>query len=111
MADPRADQIDKLKLSIAALEEQQRASGLDLSASIAPLREMLAQMEEAQTPAPIVNRSGGIDARANTLSVQGDVVGRDKVDSHAISAGGQVIIAAEGATVVVGEAPVKMTAV
>ena len=43
MTEPRADQIAKLKQSIAGLEDRQRTGGVDLSASILPLREVLAQ--------------------------------------------------------------------
>jgi hypothetical protein len=44
-------------------------------------------------------RSGGADIAAEELSVGGDVVGRDKI----MSAGGHIIIAREGATVIVND--------
>ncbi len=106
MSDDRADQIAKLKQSIASLEDQQRDLRVDLSRSLAPLRDMLARLEREDAAASHATRSGGVDVAAKEVSVGGDVVGRDD-----ISAGGHVIIAAEGATVVVGELPVTMTAV
>ena len=55
------------------------------------------------------NVSGGINLQAQDVSVGGDVTGRDKV----MRAGGHIIIAGQGATVIVGkelpegEQPVK----
>jgi uncharacterized protein YjbI with pentapeptide repeats len=81
VSDARADQIAKLKQSITSLEEQQRATNQDLSTLLTPLREILEQLEPAQPTTPISNRSGGIDAIGGTLSAQGDVVGRDKIET------------------------------
>ena len=57
----------------------------------------------------VANVSGGINLQAQDVSVGGDVTGRDKV----MQAGGHIIIAGQGATVIVGkdlpegEPPVK----
>jgi hypothetical protein len=42
------------------------------------------------------SRSGGADLTADEVTVGGDVVGRDKI----MSAGGHIIIAREGATII-----------
>ena len=77
---PPADPIAQLKQSIASLEEQQRTLGVDLSASIQPLRELLAGLEQtASLVAP--NQSGGITAEADRINIGGDAVGRDKITS------------------------------
>src|SRR5512136_1675494 len=47
------------------------------------------------------NVSGGINVDANQVDIGGDVVGRDKVET----AGGHIIHAAAGATVIVGSLP------
>jgi hypothetical protein len=47
-----------------------------------------------------VNRSGGADLNADQINVDGDVTGRDKI----MQAGGHIIIAKEGATVIVSQA-------
>jgi formylglycine-generating enzyme required for sulfatase activity/energy-coupling factor transporter ATP-binding protein EcfA2 len=107
MTDPRLDQAAQLRQSIASLEEQQRALGVDLSASIRPLRDLLAQLEQA-APQAVTHRSGGLDVTARRVNVAGDAVGRDHIE-----AGGHVIIN-EGGTIIVGagsEPPVKMTAI
>src|SRR5512143_567211 len=75
MPESRADQIAKLKQSIATLENQQRALHVDLSASIQSLRELLSQFEPAQadghaagvmaqTPAAMPNGAAVATARA-----------------------------------------------
>lgn len=105
MTDPRLEQIAKIQQSIAALEEQQHTLGVDLSASIQPLRDLVKQLEQA-APQVISTRSGGVDVKADRADIGGDVTGRDKIE-----AGGHVIIAETGATVVVGEPLVTLTAV
>lgn len=49
----------------------------------------------------MTSRSGGIDLQAQEVTVGGDAVGRDQV----ISAGGHIIQAGPGATVIINEAP------
>lgn len=46
---------------------------------------------------PVASRSGGADIAADEVTVGGDVVGRDKI----MSAGGHIIIARDGATVII----------
>jgi uncharacterized protein YjbI with pentapeptide repeats len=82
MTNPRADQIAGLEQSIADLEEKQRTTGVDLSATIAQLRDVMTRLESAKTSTSTSNRSGGIDVKADTLNAQGDIVGRDKVGSQ-----------------------------
>ena len=92
MPDSRADQILKLKQSITSLEAQQIALGLDLSGSIEPLRAVLASLE--QTIPASATQSGGVNAAAEQLTIGGDVVGRDKIESTAqtINASGSVTL-------------------
>jgi hypothetical protein len=45
------------------------------------------------------DQSGGADLNADQINVGGDIVGRDKI----MQAGGHIIIAQEGATVIVGQ--------
>jgi hypothetical protein len=54
----------------------------------------------AQTNSEINNQSGGIGIDADGVQINGDVVGRDKI----MQAGGHIIIAKEGATVIVSQA-------
>ena len=75
------DPIAQLKQSIALLEEQQGILGLDLSASVQPLRELLAHLEQAALQV-VSNQSGGISATADRIDIGGDVVSRDKIESH-----------------------------
>ena len=82
MSDPRADQIAKIKDSIAALEEEQRATGVDQSRLIQLQREQLAQLEQASSVSTASNISGGIDMQAESIDIAGDVVGRDKIELH-----------------------------
>lgn len=73
------DPIAQLKQNIAALEEKQRAEGIDLSAEIQSFRALLAMLER---PTSVTNQSGGITAAADRIGIGGDAVGRDKVTSH-----------------------------
>jgi hypothetical protein len=57
----------------------------------------------ANSASPIASRSGGADLTADTLAVGDDVVGRDKI----MSAGGHIIIAQEGATVIFNDPSVE----
>src|SRR5512136_2813490 len=92
------DPISQLKQSITLLEEQQRILGLDLSASVQLLRDLLNQLEQAAPPA-VSNQSGGISAMADRIDIGGDAVGRDRIESHresvAASSGG---VALSGST-------------
>jgi formylglycine-generating enzyme required for sulfatase activity len=72
------DPIAQLKQNIAALEEKQRAEGVDLSAEIQSLRVLLAMLER---PTTTVNQSGGLAATADHIDIVGDAVGRDKITS------------------------------
>jgi formylglycine-generating enzyme required for sulfatase activity len=76
---PPDDPIGRLMQNIAALEEKQRNEGVDLSAEIQSLRALLGMIER---PATTVNQSGGITAEADRIDIGGDVVGRDKDESH-----------------------------
>ena len=80
-------QIEKLRQAIATLEAQQRDFGLDHPAQIARLQSRLNVLIQGAT-------------------IGGDVIGRDK-----ITAGGSVIIAKDGSTIVISEQPIAMTAV
>ena len=52
----------------------------------------------SELPGPsLSSRSGGADIAADEVTVGGDIVGRDKI----MSAGGHIIIAREGATVII----------
>lgn len=55
--------------------------------------------ETAKGVSSISSRSGGADLTADEVNVGGDVVGRDKI----MSAGGHLIIAKEGATVIIND--------
>ncbi len=78
MTDPRAAEIAQLEQSIAVLEEQQRALGIDLSLPLQLQRERLAQLVQI-VPAVMSGQSGGINAKADRIDIGGDVVGRDKI--------------------------------
>jgi hypothetical protein len=54
----------------------------------------------------VSSRSGGADIAADDVTVGGDVVGRDKI----MSAGGHIIIAREGATVIINDRSAEPTA-
>jgi formylglycine-generating enzyme required for sulfatase activity len=85
MSDPRLDQIEKIKQSIAMLEATQRTTSVDLSMSILLQRELLAQLEQSEDTATISRVSGGIDAQAESIDIRGDAVGRDKIESRSES--------------------------
>lgn len=76
MPDNRVEQIAKLKQTIVALEDQQRTLGADLSASIQPLRELLAQLEQSGTTASgsgaIAQGSGAVAAGAGGVAIGGN---------------------------------------
>src|SRR5512143_3742324 len=74
MPDSRDEQIAKLRQTLASLEEQQRALGIDLSASLVQLRQLLAQLEQS---AAVINlgagsiaQQGGIAAGAGGVAAQ-----------------------------------------
>jgi formylglycine-generating enzyme required for sulfatase activity/energy-coupling factor transporter ATP-binding protein EcfA2 len=81
-------------------------SGDQLEAALAPLqakRQALLRQRPKGVPA---GQSGGVSVEAEQVSVRGNVVGGDHFE-----AGGHVVVAESGATVVIGEAPVSMPAV
>ena len=81
MPDSRLEQIAHLTQSIADLEAKQRATGVDLSATIKDLRDVRAQLQ-AEATSSIDTTSGGLQARAKELNIRGDATGRDKIESH-----------------------------
>jgi hypothetical protein len=90
MADDKQTQIQKYQRYIADFESQQRENpALDFSAQIAYYQQQIVML-------------GGVTMQAGTIQTQ-DVVGRDKI--------GNVIIAKEGARIVIGEEPILLTAV
>jgi formylglycine-generating enzyme required for sulfatase activity len=72
-------QIEKLRQAIAALEAQQDASGVDLSASIVPLKEVLAQLAGRSAVSNFGSGSvashGGVSAGEGGIAVGHDVLG------------------------------------
>ena len=81
MPDSRPKQIKQLIQSIADLEAQQRTTDVDLSEAIANLRSVVAGLQ-AESASPVNTVSGGVKMKAGTATVDGDVVGRDKVKSR-----------------------------
>ncbi|HLF26340.1 MAG TPA: SUMF1/EgtB/PvdO family nonheme iron enzyme [Anaerolineae bacterium] len=83
-----ADQIVQLRQSIAALEQQQAAHGIDLSESLERLRRLLAQLEQAasiaNTGSGAIVTQGGIAAGAGGVAIGRDVWGDVLVDSTKI---------------------------
>ncbi|HZY41449.1 MAG TPA: NACHT domain-containing protein, partial [Anaerolineae bacterium] len=77
---PPLDPITRLRQNIAALEEKQRTEGVNLSAEVQSLRDLLTTL--AQPAASISTQSGGITAEAEQIEIEGDVTGRDKIESH-----------------------------
>ena len=59
----------------------------------------------AKSASPIASRSGGADLTADEVTVGDDVVGRDKI----MSAGGHIIIAREGATIIFNDPSAEPT--
>lgn len=74
MSDPRADELIKLKQSIALLEAQV-ALGIDLSLPLQLQRDRLAQLEQ-ESAQSASTQSGGVNIAADQITAQ-DVAGRD----------------------------------
>ena len=90
MAADKQTQIQKYQKHIADFESQQRENpALNFSAQIAYYQQQIVML-------------GGVTMQAQTIQTQ-DVIGRDKI--------GNVIIAKEGARIVIGEEPIVLTAV
>jgi hypothetical protein len=66
---------------------------------VSTIMQALGNLNAPQSGANITNQSGGADLNADQITVGGDVVGRDKI----MQAGGHIIIAKEGATVIIGD--------
>jgi hypothetical protein len=62
--------------------------------------------ESAKGVSSILSHSGGAELNADEVNIGGDVVGRDKI----MSAGGHIIIAKEGATVIINDRSVVANA-
>ncbi|WP_371830519.1 hypothetical protein, partial [Candidatus Entotheonella palauensis] len=99
MPEAKGQSPDELHDLIADLEAKQQATGIDLSAAIEALR---SRMAEAAGPA--VSGSGALATAGGTAAgAQGAAVGRD--------VGGHVIVAGDGARIVIGEQPVTLTSI
>jgi ribosomal protein L29 len=99
MPDDAAAEIDKLRQAIATLEVQQREFGLNLSQQIAELRRRIAEAKAlSQGGSGAIATTGGVAAGAQGAAVGGNV-------------SGHVIVADQGATIVIGDQPIAMTAV
>jgi formylglycine-generating enzyme required for sulfatase activity len=99
MPDDTAAEIDKLRQAIATLEAQQREFGLNLSQQIAELRRRIAEGKAlSQGGSGAIATTSGVAAGARGAAVGGNV-------------SGHVIVADQGATIVIGDQPIAMTAV
>jgi formylglycine-generating enzyme required for sulfatase activity len=85
MPDSRNDPIAKLKQTLVLLEEQQRSLNADLSPSIAPLRQLLAQLEGApaivNAGAGAIALDGGVAAGQDGVAVGHNVLGDVLINS------------------------------
>jgi formylglycine-generating enzyme required for sulfatase activity len=98
MPDDPAE-IDKLRRAIATLEAQQREFGLNLAPQIGELQRRLEGAGSvSQSGSGAVATGGGVAAGEQGAAVGGNV-------------GGHVIVADQGATIVIGEQPIPMTKV
>ena len=89
----------RLHSAISDLEKRQRELGLDFSAQIAQLRQRLQGAATiVQSGSGAVATEGGVAAGEGGAAVGGGV-------------GGHVVVAGDGATIVIGEQPIAMTAV
>jgi energy-coupling factor transporter ATP-binding protein EcfA2 len=99
MPDDNSAEHDKLCQAIATFEAQQRELGLDLSQQIAELRRRLEGHESvSQSGSGAIATSGGTAAGEGGAAIGGNV-------------DGPVVVAGAGATVVIGDQPIPMTAV
>ena len=98
MADAHTEQLDKLRREIAALETKQCELGLDFTVQIAELQRRLgAGPNISQSGAGALATHGGVAGGAGSVVVGGDA--------------GPITVVNHGATVVIGEQPIAMTAV
>jgi hypothetical protein len=98
MADDTPPQVDKLLERIAALEAQQREWGLDFTSQIVELRQRVGVLQGTSQSGSGAVAMSGVAAGERGAAVGGGV-------------GGHVIVADKGATVVIGDQPIPMTAV
>jgi formylglycine-generating enzyme required for sulfatase activity len=99
MPDETSANINKLRQAIAILEAQQREFGLNLSQQIAELQRRLEGAGDiVQSGSGAVATPGGVAAGERGAAVGGSV-------------SGHVIVADKGATIVIGDQPIPMTAV
>jgi hypothetical protein len=99
MSEDITIQIEAIRQAIEALEAQQRTLGLDHTASLNALRQRLEDsVRLVQSGAGAVASAGG-----GAAGERGVAVGKDAI--------GNVIITGAGARVVIGEQPIRMTAV
>jgi ABC-type glutathione transport system ATPase component len=93
------EQTQKLRQAIAALEAQQRELSLDFTTQIAELQQRLREATGvSQSGSGAVATAGGVAAGKRGAAVGGNVAG-------------PVIVAGDGASIIIGEQPVHMTAV
>jgi formylglycine-generating enzyme required for sulfatase activity/energy-coupling factor transporter ATP-binding protein EcfA2 len=99
MPDETSAEIDKLQQAIATFEAQQREFGLDLLPQIAELQRRIEEAKGiAQGGSGAVATGGGVAAGEGGAAIGGNVAG-------------PVIVAGNGATIVIGDQPIAMTAV
>ena len=99
MPEDKAIEVEKLRQAIVGLESQQRELGLNFTAHIAQLRQRLEETRGvSQSGSGAVATAGGVAAGEDGVAVGRDV-------------GGHVVVAGAGATIVIGEQPIAMTAV
>jgi hypothetical protein len=92
-------EVEKLRQAIVGLESQERELGLNFTAQIAQLQQRLEETRGvSQSGSGVVATAGGVAAGEDGVAVGRDV-------------GGHVIVAGNGATIVIGEQPIAMTAV
>jgi len=99
MADDNAAQSEELRRAIADLEAKQRTLGIDFTAQIAQLLELLGKTGSvSQSGSGAMTFSGGVAGGKDSVVVGGDVAGN-------------IIVAKDGAKIVIGEQPIPITAV
>lgn len=99
MPGDNGEQTQKLRQAIAALEAQQREFSLDFTVQIAELQQRLHEaMGVSQSGSGAVVTAGGVAAGEGGAAVGGNVAG-------------PLIVAGDGANIVIGEQPVRMTGV
>lgn len=99
----------------AALKAQEALRGIlpeaQIEAALDALRKKQAVLVAQLQGSGAMALSGSVAAGESGVAVGGSVTGPVTTGDDNIAAGGHVIFAEQGATVVIGEAPVKMTAV